>query len=70
MIYKVEPIVCDYAVYRYHDGKKDLIEIFNVRNHAQLVADILNADADHRLYEFPKREKGTGCTSTHNVLKR
>ena len=59
MTYKVEPIVCDYAVYRYHEGKKDLIEIFNVRDNALLVADILNADTDHKLYELPKGEKGT-----------
>lgn len=57
MRYKVEPIVCDYAVYRYHDGKKDLVEIFNARYNALLVAEILNADADHRLYELPRGDE-------------
>ena len=51
MKYTVSPIVCDYYVHEV--GKKDIICICNIKSNAELIADILNADGDHRhAYEY------------------
>lgn len=57
MIYKVKPVVCDYGVYGCKDDEEKLIDIFNLKSNAQLVADILNADLSNTRYEVVKRSK-------------
>lgn len=43
--YEVKDVVCDYGVFE--DGK--LILILNSRSNAQLIADILTIDQEHRV---------------------
>lgn len=45
MNYTIKPIVCDYAVIRI--GTDEIICICNIRENAELIADILNADTDN-----------------------
>ena len=45
MKYTVKPIVCDYAVIRI--GGDGIVCICNIRKNAELIADILNADAEN-----------------------
>lgn len=43
MKYAIRPIVCDYAVFCIETGK--IMFICNIKRNAELIADILNADA-------------------------
>ena len=45
-LYKVKPIVCDYEVYKVGNGS---ICICNIKENAELIADILNADSDREI---------------------
>ncbi len=45
MNYKVKPIVCDYGVIEI--GNPNPICICNIKRNAEVIADILNGDADN-----------------------
>ena len=45
MEYTIKPIVCDYAVIRI--GTKEIVCICNIKENAELIADILNGDSDN-----------------------
>lgn len=48
MTYFVKPVVCDYGIFRLeNDGTHTLIDICNVRDNAEIVAEILEADVHH-----------------------
>lgn len=51
MRYFVNPVVCDYGIYRLDDGKRKLIEICNVKSNAEMVAEILNSDNRHEVWK-------------------
>lgn len=45
MLYEVRPIVCDYKVIEV--GNPEMICMCNIRENAELIADILNADHEN-----------------------
>ncbi|HCC34987.1 MAG TPA: hypothetical protein DEQ02_04890 [Ruminococcaceae bacterium] len=66
MKYKVLPIVCDYGVYCYddNDGEVDLVWICNSRKNSLMIADILAADENHRVYDFNSTSPEDGGENT------
>lgn len=69
MTYKVESVVCDYGIYRYHEGEKTLIEIVDNYQNALLIADVLNADASKEVYDCAKTHLTEDRSRVNQALK-
>lgn len=53
-MYKVESCVCDYAIHRNGVMIQELI--FNHRQNAEKVCEIMNLDREHKVYEVETKE--------------
>ena len=57
MKYFVKPVVCDYGIFWIDGGKRELIAICNVKSNAEMVAEILNSDDNHEVWNRYERQR-------------
>ena len=67
MIYYTKPVMCDYGICElFSDNTEHLIVICNSLDNANLIAQILNTDKDHKIWK-PKESEAENVNKQEKV---